>query len=102
MQGTVPAACALWVGLDGRSVRTGPLERVEFGRKVREPPGLDRRANFRHQALIKIQIVYRVKVRAQYFAALIQMTQIGAAVVAAGIARAPLFDRTGVLVVRCV
>src|SRR6266481_2905276 len=41
--------------------------------------------------------MYGVQVRAQYFAALVQMPQIAAAVVAAGVAGASLLDRARIL-----
>ena len=71
-------------------------------REPREPPCPDRLAHRLHQLLVERQIMLGQQHCAEDFAGLGQVVEIGAAVVAAGIARATLVQRGQILGVFCV
>ena len=54
--------------------------------KVREPPALDRRAQALHQLLVVVQVVQGIESRAEDFVHALQVMEVGAREIAAGVA----------------
>src|SRR6202167_3136889 len=86
------AACA---GTQSRALYSRGAQTVELRCVRLEAPEGYCRANLRHQPLVEKQIVDGVQARAKNLAALVQMTQVAAAVVQAGVAAAVVLDRSG-------
>src|ERR1700683_593119 len=86
------AACA---GTQSRALYSSGAQTVELRCVCLEAPEGYCRANLRHQPLVEIQIVDGAQERAKNLAALVQMTQVAAAVVQAGVAAAVVLDRAG-------
>ena len=70
---------------------------MEFRSIVLESTRSDRRPDLPHQPLVEVQVMHGVQMRTQYLTALIQVAQITAAVMSAGVALAPRLDGAGVL-----
>src|ERR1700678_789441 len=75
-------------------------QRIELGGVRPQAVRLDRGPDLGHQALIKIQVMHRVQMRSQNLAALVEVAQVAATVVLAGIALAGFLDRAQVLLMR--
>src|ERR1041385_4916414 len=67
--------------------------REELAREGLEGLRLDRRAHLAHQLLVVMQVVDRVQARGEDLAAAIQVVQVGAGIIAAGVAGAARIER---------
>src|ERR1700722_7947245 len=75
------------------------LQGVEVGSIGSQAALLDGGSNFGHQPQVEMQVVDGVQMRSQDLAALVEMAQVAAAVMRAGIAAAALLDGAGVFLV---
>ena len=73
-----------------------PAHPRKLRNEFRKSTGFDRGAYFTHQLLVIMQVVYRVQARAEYLADAVQVMQVGAGEIAAGVAAALLVQRTRV------
>ena len=74
--------------LVGKSIRAARAVFVELRLPIGKPPRVNCIAHFLHNHLIKMQIVYGVELCAQNLAHFVQVIQIGAAKMGAGVAGA--------------
>src|SRR5690554_1060579 len=72
------------------------LALVEALRELIELPRLDGPADGRHMGLIEAQVVNGVELRPHHFVAAVEVVQVGAAEIAAGVAVAARIQRAGV------
>src|SRR5438445_12789372 len=76
--------------------------RMKVRNECRKLPGIDRRAHLAHQLQVIVQVVDGVQARAQDLAAAVQMVQVSAREVAAGVTIAGLVERLFVVLVACI
>ena len=80
-----------WTEMDARLVGQ------EAADELLEPTGLDGLADLAHQLLVVVQVVDGVEPGTQDLAALVEVAQVGAGIVATGVAAAGLVDGAGVV-----